>query len=74
MSSVISVRIKKELKLEAERLGINIRSVLEKALIEELERLTREEFKKALEDVLKYMNNVDAEEFFKVIKEGRRER
>jgi len=74
MSSVISVRIKKDLKQEAEKFGINIRSVLEKALIDELEKRRREEFKDAVEDALKCMSDIDTEEFVKVIKESRRER
>jgi len=36
------VRIKRDLKQEAERLGINIRNVLEKALNEELEKSRRQ--------------------------------
>ncbi|MDT7889701.1 MAG: type II toxin-antitoxin system CcdA family antitoxin [Desulfurococcales archaeon] len=35
---VLSVRVKKYLKKEAERLGINIRKVVEKALEEEIKR------------------------------------
>jgi len=74
MSSVISVRIKKDLKQEAQELGINIRDVLEKALSEELERKRREEFKNVVQDVLKCMTDVEVEEFSKAIKESRRER
>jgi len=74
MSSVISVRIKKDLKREAQELGINIRDVLEKALSEELERKRREEFKNVVQDVLKCMTDVEVEEFSKAIKESRKER
>jgi len=74
MSSVISVRIKKDLKQEAQELGINIRDVLEKALSEELERKRREEFKNVVQEVLKCMGNIEVEEFSKAIKESRRER
>jgi len=74
MSSVISVRIKKDLKQEAQELGINIRDVLEKALSEELERKRREEFKNVVQDVLKCMSDIEVEEFSKAIKESRRER
>jgi len=74
MSSVISVRIKKDLKEEVERVGINVRDVIEKALNEELEKWRREEFKAALEEVLKGMRGIDVEEFTKAIKESRRER
>jgi len=74
MSSVISVRIKKDLKQEAQELGINIRDVLEKALSEELEKKRREEFKNVVQDVLKCMTDIEVEEFSKAIKESRRER
>jgi len=74
MSSVISVRIKKDLKEEVERLGIDIRDLIEKALNEELDRRRREEFKNALEEVLKGMSDIDVEDFIKAIKESRRER
>jgi len=74
MSSVISVRIRKDLKQEAQELGINIRDVLERALSEELERKRREEFKNVVQDVLKCMSDIEVEEFSKAIKESRRER
>jgi len=74
MSSVISVRIKRDLKEEVEMAGINIRDVIEKALSEELEKRRREEFKNALEEVLKGMRGIDVEEFTKAIKESRSKR
>ena len=74
MSSVISVRIKKDLKQEAQELGINIRDVLEKALSEELERKRTEEFRNVVQDVLECMSDIEVEEFSKAIKESRRER
>jgi len=74
MSSVISVRIKKDLKEEVEMARINIRDVIEKALSAELEKRRREEFKNALEEVLKGMGDIHVEEFTKAIKESRRER
>ncbi len=48
---VLSVRIRRELKEEAERLGINIREVVEKALEEGIERVRREAVEKALESL-----------------------
>jgi len=74
MSSVISVRIKRDLKQEAQELGINIRDVLEKALSEELDRKRREEFKNVVQDVLECMSDIGVEEFSKEIKESRRKR
>jgi len=57
MSSLISVIIKKDPKQEADRLGINIRSVLDKR--------RREEFKIDAEDIVKCMSDVDTDDFSK---------
>jgi|YelNatPaOPRAMG01_1025707.scaffolds.fasta_scaffold29301_2 post-segregation antitoxin (ccd killing protein) len=43
---MISVRVKKSLREEAERLGINIREVEEKALEEEIRKVKMERLKK----------------------------
>jgi post-segregation antitoxin (ccd killing protein) len=71
--AVLSVRIKKELKEEAERLGIDIRRVVEKALEEEIERVKMERLKALIEEALKYMN-VSVNEWVKTVKESRYER
>jgi post-segregation antitoxin (ccd killing protein) len=71
--AVLSVRIKKELKEEAERLGIDIRRVVERALEEEIERVKMERLKALIEEALKYMN-VSVNEWVKTVKESRYER
>uniref|UniRef100_A0A7J2U2K5 DUF4145 domain-containing protein n=1 Tax=Ignisphaera aggregans TaxID=334771 RepID=A0A7J2U2K5_9CREN len=71
--AVLSVRIKKELKEEAERLGIDIRRVVEKALEEEIERVKMERLRALIEEALKYMN-VSVNEWVKTVKESRYER
>ncbi|RLE77461.1 MAG: DUF4145 domain-containing protein [Thermoprotei archaeon] len=70
---VLSVRVRRELKEEAEELGIDIRGVVEKALREEVLKVKRERFKRLLEKALKSMD-VSVEEWVEAVKESRRER
>lgn len=70
---VLSVRIKRELKEEAEELGIDIRSVVERALREEILRVKKERFRRLLEKALEGMD-ISIEEWVKAVKESRRER
>ncbi len=68
---VVSVRIPKELKEEADKLGIKLRSVLEKSLKEEIERRKKEILYKNLEMASKILKKVDIEEIVKDIREFR---
>ena len=70
---VLSIRIQRRLKEEAEKLGIDIRAVVEKALEEEIRRAKFMRFKKLVEEALK---NIDTtvEEWIKAVKEVRIER
>ena len=70
---VLSVRIRKELKEEAEKLGIDIRRVVEKALEEEVERVKMERLRKLIEESLKYMD-ISVNEWVESVKESRYER
>jgi len=72
-TAVLSVRIRRKLKEEAERLGIDIKSVVEKALEEEIKRVKLEGFRKLLEEGLKNMG-VSVDEWVKAVKESRLER
>ncbi len=74
VSTVLSVRVRKELKEEAERLGINIREVVEKALEESIERAKRELVTSALKAVWEELSKVPEDEWIRVIKESRRGR
>lgn len=73
MSTVLSVRVRRELKEEAERLGIDLRRVVERALEEEIRRVRAERFKGVLERGLKAID-LTPEEWVKAVKESRRER
>uniref|UniRef100_A0A7C5XHS3 DUF4145 domain-containing protein n=1 Tax=Ignisphaera aggregans TaxID=334771 RepID=A0A7C5XHS3_9CREN len=72
-TAVLSVRVRRELKEEAERLGIDIRSVVEKALEEEIKRVKLEGFRKLVEEGLKNMS-VSVDEWVKAVKESRLQR
>lgn len=70
---VLSVRIRRELKEEAERLGINVRDVIEKALEEEIRRARLERFRRLVEEALKIMD-ISIEDWVKAVRESRLER
>lgn len=70
---VLSIRIKRELKEEVERMGIDVRSVVERALKEEVLRRRRERFRGVLENALKGMD-VSVEEWVRAVRESRRGR
>jgi hypothetical protein len=65
--------IKEELKEEAERLGVNLREVVERALEDEVRRAKAERMKKLIEEALKSMD-LKEEEWVKAVKESRLER
>ena len=73
MSAVVSVRIRKELKEEAERLGIDLRKVVERAIKEEIIKAKAEKFRQILDEGLRSIATTP-EEWLKAVKESRRER
>ena len=70
---VLSVRVRRELKEEAEKLGIDIRSVVEKALQEEILRVKQSHFRELLKKALENMD-VSVEEWVGAVRESRRKR
>ena len=70
-TKVLSVRVRKELKEEAEKLGVDFREVIEKALEEAIEREKRKRLEKAIEGIVELMKDVKKEEWIKVIREWR---
>ena len=70
---VLSIRIRKELKEEAIKLGIDLRSVVEKALEEEIKRIKKERLRSVVEEGLNSMNISDRE-WVETVKESRKER
>jgi hypothetical protein len=74
MSVVLSVRVRKELKEKAERLGINIRDVVEKALEEAIKEKEREEINGIARKIKELMKDVSEEEWVEAIRGERNER
>lgn len=72
-TDVLSVRIRRELKEEALRLGVDVRAVVERALEEEVRRRRKEKFRKLLEEALRGCD-VTVEEWVEAVRETRRER
>jgi post-segregation antitoxin (ccd killing protein) len=72
-TDVLSVRIRRELKEEAFRLGVDVRAVVERALEEEVRRKRKEGFRKLLEEALRGCD-VTVEEWVEAVREARRER
>ena len=68
---VLSVRIRRELKEEAEKYNINVREVIERALEEEIRKARSRYFRELLNKALNSMN-LSIEEWIKSIKEDRR--
>ncbi|AEA11687.1 hypothetical protein TUZN_0187 [Thermoproteus uzoniensis 768-20] len=73
-TTVISVRVRKELKERARELGIDIREVLEKALEEAIRRREEEELAKALEELKEALSRITEEEWVRAVRGSRDER
>jgi antitoxin component of RelBE/YafQ-DinJ toxin-antitoxin module len=72
-SAVLSVRVRKELKEEAERLGINVREVVERALEEAIRRRKIELIAEALEEMKRqFADNVSEYDWIEAVHEGRK--
>ena len=70
---VLSVRVRRELKEEAERLGIDLREAVERALEEEVRRVKMERMRMLIGEALKSMD-LEVEEWVKAVKEMRLKR
>jgi len=71
MSVVISVRVPRELKEEAEKLGLNISEVLRGALTEEVKRRKEEILREASRRLGETFSRLSTEEIVKLIREDR---
>ena len=75
MSTVISVRVPKWLKEKLERYGLNVADIIRKRLLEEVERIEREELEKELEFLKKRLKGrIDPYELARIIDEERKGR
>jgi post-segregation antitoxin (ccd killing protein) len=73
-TTVISVRIRKELKRKARELGINVREVVEKALEEAIRRREEEELVKTLEELRSLFSRISEKEWVDAVRKSRDER
>ncbi len=71
MSTVISVRIPKHLKEEAESLGINIKETVKRALEEAVEEEKARRLAEALVQLAEGMNGLSEEDWINVIRKER---
>jgi len=72
-TAVVSVRVRRELKEQAERLGINLREVVERALEEEIRRARRERLRQLIDKALGGME-LGVEDWVRSVRESRLER
>ncbi|HMK94303.1 MAG TPA: hypothetical protein VK536_02765 [Candidatus Limnocylindrales bacterium] len=71
-TEVLSVRVKKSLKEEAEKMGIDVKAAVEE-LLEELVAEKRAKAKRRAENLCRAMGSVTVEEWVKDVKETRQE-
>ncbi len=71
-TEVLSVRVKKNLKNEAEKMGIDLKAAVE-GLLEELVAEKKAKAQKRAEELRRAMGNVTVEEWVRDVKETRRE-
>jgi len=67
----VSTKVRRELKEEAEKLGINISEVLRKALEEEVRRRKLEILKEKLEELSYILDKIDVNRIVRSIREDR---
>ena len=70
----VSTKVRKELKEEAEKLGINISAVLREALENEVRRLKLLKLKSKLEEISEILDKIDVDRIVKSIREDRESR
>ncbi|WP_054853507.1 type II toxin-antitoxin system CcdA family antitoxin [Vulcanisaeta distributa] len=68
---ILTVRVRRELKERAERLGINIREVVERALEEAIEEKERERLRRMADELRELLSGVSEEEVVRLIREDR---
>ena len=72
-TEVLSVRIRGELKKEAEKLNVDIRNVVERALAEAVEQAKRKKLEEAINALLLGMGKLSEDEWVRAVRECRRE-
>ncbi|MHC1628600.1 MAG: type II toxin-antitoxin system CcdA family antitoxin [Candidatus Nezhaarchaeales archaeon] len=70
----VSIKVRRELKEEAERLGVNVSEVLKRALEDAVERKRIEILKRRLDEVSHVLKKIDIESIVRSIREDRESR
>jgi len=70
----VSAKVRRELREEAERLGVNISEVIRRALEEEVRRRKIELLRRKLEEVGDVLDEVDVSRIVEAVREQREER
>jgi len=73
-TAVLSVRVRRELKEEAEALGLDVKSIVERALDEEVDKRRLQESRELAAEALDAMSEVSVEEWVRAVRETRHER
>jgi post-segregation antitoxin (ccd killing protein) len=73
VSAVISVRVPKKLKDEAEKLGIDIKETVRKSIIQAIEEEKARRIAESLVELAKNMEGLSEEDWVKAIRESRDE-
>ena len=71
---MLSVRVRRELKEEAEALGLDVKSIVERALEEEVDKRRLQESRELAAEALDAMSEVSVEEWVRAVRETRHER
>ncbi|MEM0226103.1 MAG: type II toxin-antitoxin system CcdA family antitoxin [Thermosphaera sp.] len=70
----VSTKVRRELKEEAERLGINVSMVLRKALEEEVRKRRQQKLLEKLEAFRDVLDRIEVEELVRLVREDRERR
>mgnify|MGYP000678045857 CR=1 FL=1 len=70
----VSIKVRRELKEEAERLGVNVSEVLKRALEDAVKRKRIEILKRRLDEVSHVLKKIDIESIVRSIREDRESR
>lgn len=70
----VSTKVRRELKEEAEKLGVNISEVLRRALREEVKKRKIQKLKEELEEMSDILDKIDISRIVKSIRESRETR
>lgn len=73
-TEVLSVRISKGLKKEAEKLDIDVKSIVERALVNAIEQAKKKRLEDAIDMLLREIGEISEEEWVRAVKECRMER